>query len=527
MSFRSGIELPDDVRLEEEKAALLRSEKQQPRGGGVLYGSSWNGFAAPPSSPQQQDRRGKGDLKEGHHAVSFNFPSTRSAGSDPNHNNNDNDTTYASSYNSAGNEDDVLLFNGRLRLPSLRRLALFFSLNVNIAITIVKLVAYVQSWSLSVLAALLDSVLDILSQLVLNYTERHSSLQRSSAFYPAGASRLEPIGVLTCAALMGMASFEVLKESATSLVYQLNPLSSDLTLTSFWNMLAIIAIKLALLWLCRRGANRRVVMRRHGGNGAGLKDDDDDEEDDGGKGADDGTGGTEDDTAGNHNEDEPSAVRAAAIRGAMEDASDVEALSKSKTTTGAGGVYHNAHSRAVVQLADPTMEALAQDHFNDVLSNAVAAVALLVALKKPQLWFLDPVGAILISLYIIYSWYQTGREQIEHLTGKSAPNDLIDELQELAQNFDERMEVDVVRAYHFGPKFLVEIEVVMPKTTLLFESHDVGMELQYEIESREEVERCFVHIDYQQRPYDEHVVSKVPELREKYRPKRTRSARSL
>jgi hypothetical protein len=42
------------------------------------------------------------------------------------------------------------------------------------------------------------------------------------------------------------------------------------------------------------------------------------------------------------------------------------------------------------------------------------------------------------------------------------------------------------------------------------------MELQYEIESREEVERCFVHIDYESRPYDEHVVSKVPELRERY-----------
>jgi hypothetical protein len=44
------------------------------------------------------------------------------------------------------------------------------------------------------------------------------------------------------------------------------------------------------------------------------------------------------------------------------------------------------------------------------------------------------------------------------------------------------------------------------------------MELQYEIEGREEIERCFVHIDYETRPYDEHVVSKVPELREKYRP---------
>jgi hypothetical protein len=67
----------------------------------------------------------------------------------------------------------------------------------------------------------------------------------------------------------------------------------------------------------------------------------------------------------------------------------------------------------------------------------------------------------------------------------------------------------------------------MPKETLLFESHDVGMELQYEIESREEVERAFVHIDYATRDYDEHVVSKVPHLREKYRPGKQASVRSL
>lgn len=87
---------------------------------------------------------------------------------------------------------------------------------------------------------------------------------------------------------------------------------------------------------------------------------------------------------------------------------------------------------------------------------------------------------------------------------------------------------DNLNRQHFGPKFLVEIEVVLPRDTLLFESHDLGMELQYEIESREEVERCFVHIDYEARPYDEHVVSKVPELRERYRPyKRLTSAVSV
>jgi divalent metal cation (Fe/Co/Zn/Cd) transporter len=192
--------------------------------------------------------------------------------------------------------------------------------------------------------------------------------------------------------------------------------------------------------------------------------------------------------------------------------------SRSAKASNYNSMYGNSAVKQSVKVSDPTLEALAQDHWNDALSNAVAAVALSAALLSKDLWFVDPIGAMIISLYIIYSWFETGKEQIEQLTGKSAPQDMIDELYDLASTFDKRMIVDVVRAYHFGPKFLVELEVVLPKDTLLLESHDLGMELQYEIEGREEVERCFVHIDYEMRPYDEHVVSKVPELRAKYRP---------
>ena len=319
---------------------------------------------------------------------------------------------------------------------TLRSFAIKISLYVNIAILITKILAYAKTLSLSVLAAMIDSLLDVVSQKVLEYAESHSSkVKRSSALYPAGAARLEPVGVLTCAALMGMASFEVLKESLEELFFAQgteNKIHENKSMTSVWGMLLIVIIKGALLGLCQYAQK--------------------------------------------HQYDE---------------------LGKTK------------------YLSDSTLEALAQDHLNDGLSNFVAAVALLAAMSSSSLWWVDPLGAIIISFYIIHSWYTTGKEQIEQLTGKVAPEEFIDELFEIAKNFDNRMEVDVCRAYHFGPKFLVELEVVLPKDTLLFESHDLGMELQYEIEGREEVERCFVHIDYETRPYDEHVISKVPELRER------------
>ena len=44
----------------------------------------------------------------------------------------------------------------------------------------------------------------------------------------------------------------------------------------------------------------------------------------------------------------------------------------------------------------------------------------------------------------------------------------------------------------------------MRPDTPLRESHDVGIMLQHKIERLEEVERAFVHIDYQVRDVDDH-----------------------
>ena len=67
----------------------------------------------------------------------------------------------------------------------------------------------------------------------------------------------------------------------------------------------------------------------------------------------------------------------------------------------------------------------------------------------------------------------------------------------MAETHDPSMGLDTVRAYHYGPRFLVELDIVMAEGTPLRESHDCGVLLQHKIEALASVERCFVHIDYQ------------------------------
>ncbi|KAL3131022.1 Photosystem II protein D1 [Trebouxia sp. C0009 RCD-2024] len=155
-----------------------------------------------------------------------------------------------------------------------------------------------------------------------------------------------------------------------------------------------------------------------------------------------------------------------------------------------------------------TMLALAEDHLNDIMSNLVAIFGVAIASNVPRVWYLDPTGAIVISLYIIYSWIRISKGQVDKILGKTAPPDFIDRLRDLALKHHDLISVDVIRAYHFGQRFLVELEIMLPEEMSVKESHDIALMLQHKVEGLEEVERAFVHVDYALRAEPEHKVER-------------------
>uniref|UniRef100_A0AAF5DEF2 ZT_dimer domain-containing protein n=1 Tax=Strongyloides stercoralis TaxID=6248 RepID=A0AAF5DEF2_STRER len=143
-----------------------------------------------------------------------------------------------------------------------------------------------------------------------------------------------------------------------------------------------------------------------------------------------------------------------------------------------------------------SIDVLAQDHRNDCVSNFVA---LLCAVGSRYLWiYLDPIGAIIVSFYIAYTWFSTGKEQMKILSGRSASPDFINRIIKICLDHDERINfIDTVYVYHFGTRFLVEVHVVLDENMLLKEAHDISEALQNNIEALNDVERAFVHCDYE------------------------------
>ncbi|KAJ3994960.1 CDF-like metal transporter, partial [Lentinula boryana] len=137
-----------------------------------------------------------------------------------------------------------------------------------------------------------------------------------------------------------------------------------------------------------------------------------------------------------------------------------------------------------------------EDHRNDLWINSFG---ILMSTGGSKLrWFLDPMGAIIIALGVIMAWGRTIYGQFELLAGKSAPHGVLQLLTYKSLTFSEEIErIDTVRAYHSGPDFFVEVDIVMDPKTPLWKAHDISEHLQGKIEALPNIERAFVHVDYE------------------------------
>lgn len=155
------------------------------------------------------------------------------------------------------------------------------------------------------------------------------------------------------------------------------------------------------------------------------------------------------------------------------------------------------------------VRAYAKDHYFDVVTNVVGLLA--AVLGDKFYWWLDPAGAIALAIYTITNWSGTVMENAVSLVGQSAPPEFLQKLTYLVIRHPRVKRVDTVRAYTFGVLYFVEVDIELPEDLPLKEAHTIGETLQIKIEKLPEVERAFVHLDFECEHKPEHsVLSRLP-----------------
>ena len=142
-----------------------------------------------------------------------------------------------------------------------------------------------------------------------------------------------------------------------------------------------------------------------------------------------------------------------------------------------------------------TLEALAIDSRNDVVASSLVLIGVVGAcLSAPVL---DDVAAVLIAFYILYSGYSIARKNIGYLMGEKPPKETMDSVKKAATSVKGVKRLSGVRAHYVGDRVHTEISIVLDKKLTAKKTHDIGEQVQKEVEKIDLVSRAFVHIDYE------------------------------
>ncbi|KAK8001456.1 cation diffusion facilitator 1 [Apiospora marii] len=154
------------------------------------------------------------------------------------------------------------------------------------------------------------------------------------------------------------------------------------------------------------------------------------------------------------------------------------------------------------------VDILWQDHRNDLFVNGFGILTSVGGAKL--VWWLDPMGAIILSVLISCIWLRTAFQEFLLLVGVVASV----EMQQLityvclTHSPDNIQGIDTVRCYHSGPRLIAEVDIVMHPDASLRDTHDIAEELQFKLEDLPDIERAYVHVDYETTHKPEHFFKK-------------------
>ncbi|QRW23902.1 NmrA-like family domain-containing protein 1 [Rhizoctonia solani] len=146
------------------------------------------------------------------------------------------------------------------------------------------------------------------------------------------------------------------------------------------------------------------------------------------------------------------------------------------------------------QIKSNGVQALAQDNKNDVFFTTFSVIFPGLAGATNLPW-LDPLGGIILSLYIIIEWTETLMLNFRQLSGRAADPDEYQRMLYLITRFTTP-QVSYLEVYHAGTELICEADVQFPKQTSFEEVHNVSEAIQVALECLEDVNRAYIHADF-------------------------------
>jgi cation diffusion facilitator family transporter len=149
--------------------------------------------------------------------------------------------------------------------------------------------------------------------------------------------------------------------------------------------------------------------------------------------------------------------------------------------------------QAAVERRSPALRATALDNRNDIFASGAALLGVVGAAAGYPI--LDPLAAVVVALFVLYTGVEVVRDNVDYLVGAAPPDDLRTEILERALGHPEVQGAHDVVAHYVGPEIDVSLHIEVEGNQTLLEAHDIETEIIESIGAIPEIDDVFVHVD--------------------------------
>ncbi|MCK5075965.1 MAG: cation diffusion facilitator family transporter, partial [Calditrichia bacterium] len=145
------------------------------------------------------------------------------------------------------------------------------------------------------------------------------------------------------------------------------------------------------------------------------------------------------------------------------------------------------------KLNSPAIKAAMADAVNDVLIAFVVIAGILGV--KFGVSSLDSIAGLLVGGIVIYTGIKVGKENIDYLMGKVAPEEIVLKIKKKALSIKGVKAINDIFSHYIGNVIHVEVHIEVDPKMQTKDSHDLAKIVQKEIESIYLISRAFIHVD--------------------------------
>jgi cation diffusion facilitator family transporter len=148
------------------------------------------------------------------------------------------------------------------------------------------------------------------------------------------------------------------------------------------------------------------------------------------------------------------------------------------------------------RIKSPAVIANAWHHRSDGLSSIPAAVAVAGASFFPQWYFLDHIGAVIVSVFILHAAWKISWPALKELTDSSAGLEIREQIEKISRDTDGVLGVHKCRTRRHGFGLLVDIHVQVKPDLTVHAGHEISRAVKQRLlEEGPDVIDVIIHIE--------------------------------